>query len=246
MTSVLAPFDLVVVLYLLVAAPFLGRWFFGRLKRWAGAGLPYARTKSYTHIFLMEWPATLVLVAVWFVIGRDVATLGLSPSFAGWQWLGLGLGAAAVVALLIQQRVVLRSPDQLAKLRDGMGDLEALAPHDDREERLFMGVSLTAGICEELLYRGMLLAALTPLLGTWGAVFAGAAVFGLGHAYQGRMGILKTGLVGLAMGALTVLSGSLFAAMAVHTVVDMTSGRMMRRALEAGGQRDGAVGEVAA
>ncbi len=232
MTSSLAIFDLVVLLYLLVVTPLLGRWFFWRLKRWSDAGLPDARTKSYIHIYLTEWPSTLVLTALWFLLGRDADALGLSLSVSGWQWLGLGLGVIAVIGLLIQMKLVLDRPDELAKLRKSMGDLEALTPHNDREERMFMGLSVTAGVCEEILYRGMLLALLAPLLGTWGAVVVGAVIFGLGHVYQGWTGILKTGIVGLVMGALTVFSGSLFAAIILHAVIDYSSGKMMRRALD--------------
>ncbi len=232
MISALAIFDLVVLLYLLVATPFLGRWFFRRLKRWSDAGLPDARTKSYTHMLLTEWPSTLVLTALWFILGRDADSLGLSFSVSGWQWLGLGLGAVAVIGQLMQMKLVMDRPDELAKLRKSIGELEALTPHNDREERMFMGVSVTAGVCEEILYRGMLLALLAPLLGTWGAVVMGAVIFGLGHVYQGWTGILKTGIVGLVMGALTVFSGSLFAAIALHSVIDYSSGRMMRCALD--------------
>ncbi len=51
--------------------------------------------------------------------------------------------------------------------------------------------------------------------------------FGLGHAYQGIAGIAKTGLIGLVLALLTVFSGSLFIAIVLHTVVDLTSGRII-------------------
>ena len=66
-------------------------------------------------------------------------------------------------------------------------------------------------------------------LGTWVAVGVSATAFGLAHAYQGPRGVLKTGAIGLAMGALFVLSGSLWAPMLLHAVIDLASGYMGRQ-----------------
>ena len=75
------------------------------------------------------------------------------------------------------------------------------------------------------------MAALTPLVGLWPAVALSSAIFGLGHAYQGLAGIGKTALLGFLMALLTVFSGSLFVAIVLHAVIDITSGRIMSAAL---------------
>jgi membrane protease YdiL (CAAX protease family) len=92
-------------------------------------------------------------------------------------------------------------------------------------------VSVTAGVCEEILYRGILMGVLTPVVGLWPAVGLSSVIFGLGHAYQGFPGIVKTTLVGFVLALLTVFSGSLLAAMILHAVIDLTSGRMVSAAL---------------
>ena len=92
-------------------------------------------------------------------------------------------------------------------------------------------VSITAGVCEEILYRGLLLATLVSLVGTWPAVAITSLIFGLGHAYQGISGIAKTGLVGLVLAWFTVSSGSLYIAIVLHAIIDLTSGRLMGKAL---------------
>jgi len=111
-----------------------------------------------------------------------------------------------------------------------MGELSNLAPQTPREDRLFGMVSITAGVCEEILYRGLLLATLASLVGTWPAVAISSLIFGMGHAYQGIAGIAKTGTIGLVLALLTVFSGSLFIAIVLHAVVDLTSGRVMGKA----------------
>jgi membrane protease YdiL (CAAX protease family) len=47
-----------------------------------------------------------------------------------------------------------------------------------------------------------------------------AAAFGLGHGAQGRVGIAVTGALGVALGALFVLTNSLLAVVVAHYVVN--------------------------
>ena len=65
------------------------------------------------------------------------------------------------------------------------------------------------------------------------AAIAVALVFGVGHSYQGPRGMLTTGLAGLALGALYLVSGSLPLPMAVHALSDAYSGTVGRAALQA-------------
>ena len=83
------------------------------------------------------------------------------------------------------------------------------------------------------MYRGVLLAVTAPVVGPWPALAVTSAIFGLGHAYQGAGGVLKTGLVGVLFGLVTLLSGSLVPAMVLHAVIDISAGQMMHAALHA-------------
>ncbi len=102
--------------------------------------------------------------------------------------------------------------------------VQALLPTTLTERLMWVGVSLTTGICEELMFRGFALEYLMqqPL----GLSFGGSAVitsvlFGLGHAYQGRRGILRTMLFGAALCGLLLLTGSLLCPIVVHTLVNL-------------------------
>jgi membrane protease YdiL (CAAX protease family) len=58
-------------------------------------------------------------------------------------------------------------------------------------------------------------------------VILSTVIFGLGHAYQGVKGIVKTGAAGLVLALLAVGSGSLFIPILLHAVGDLTSGRIL-------------------
>jgi membrane protease YdiL (CAAX protease family) len=62
------------------------------------------------------------------------------------------------------------------------------------------------------------------LIGTFGAAVLTTVVFGILHGYQGRLGILRTGVMGgvLAWGFLA--SGSLWPPIIAHTLIDLLAG----------------------
>jgi membrane protease YdiL (CAAX protease family) len=165
------------------------------------------------------------------LLENGLESIGLIPVATGRQWVAIGLGIFAILAQAIYVAAVSRNADKLAEIKEYIGELSNLAPQTRTESRLFAMVSITAGVCEEILYRGLLLATLVSLVGTWPAIAITSLIFGLGHAYQGIFGIAKTGLIGLALAWLTVSSGSLFIAIVLHAVVDLTSGRLMGKAL---------------
>ena len=144
-----------------------------------------------------------------------------------------GAGAALVIAsvLFVQARRVSGSARSLTRVRPKLERILLVLPHTVEERRLFLWLSLTAGVCEELLYRGFLFF----YLGHWMSPIAGLAVssviFGLGHVYQGMRGVLLTGLVGAFFGAIYMLCGSIVPAMVLHAAGDMYSGWIAHAAL---------------
>ncbi|MEM1178774.1 MAG: CPBP family intramembrane glutamic endopeptidase [Acidobacteriota bacterium] len=115
--------------------------------------------------------------------------------------------------------------DLQAAVRSQLGAVESVMPRSRRELRWFFGVSITAGVCEEVLYRGFLVAALTPALGLPGAAVASTAAFGYAHIYQdGAVGFVRTGLVGAGLMGLTLMAGSIWPAVLLYAVVDIAGG----------------------
>ena len=105
-----------------------------------------------------------------------------------------------------------------------------MLPHDERELRWFGAVAVTAGICEELLYRGFMIWYLQHWLPLVLAVALAAIIFGFGHFYQGTRGMILTAVVGAFLAATYLVSGSLFAPMAIHALMDLYSGHTTYRA----------------
>ena len=221
--------DFTMIGILFVLLPLFAMWKMRQLQDSLQAGQPRARLDSYRVTMIIQWGLVVVALVLWRVTGREWSDLGLRLEGGMGAWIGSGLGLAVLVALAWQTRSVLRSAEKRREVQAACADLTDMLPQDVEESRAFTALSVTAGICEELLYRGFVLAVLTPMLGAWWAVAASSVAFGVAHAYQGPSGIAKTGAIGFAMAGLYLLTGSLWVPMIVHMAVDANSGYLAFR-----------------
>ncbi|NUS39859.1 MAG: CPBP family intramembrane metalloprotease [Lysobacter sp.] len=173
----------------------------------------------------MLWVLSLAAMALWVHHGRRWGLLGLVPP-TGWRlWASAGL-FLAVIALYAPTLAKLGriAPARRAALRARFGSHAAMLPHTRPELAWFTALSLTAGFCEELVFRGYLVWVFQPFIGIWGAAAVSCVVFALAHSYQGAGGVLKTGLIGTVFMLAVLASGSLIPAIAIHALIDVAQG----------------------
>ena len=98
----------------------------------------------------------------------------------------------------------------------------ALMPRSRAELPWGAGVTLVAGVVEEPFFRLLLplLIALASGSAAAGVVVA-TAVFASLHRYQGWLGVIATGLFGLVMTAIYLISGALWLVMLLHAMIDL-------------------------
>ena len=87
-----------------------------------------------------------------------------------------------------------------------------------------MGLSLNAGVIEELLFRLGMPALLFGITGNGLLAFVAASVlFGLLHIYQKVWGVIGATLLGLLFSLVYLLTGSIWIVMIVHALIDLRS-----------------------
>jgi len=193
---------------------------------------PRVRLSVYRQAMVIQWGLALVALGLWVFNAREWSGLGLVPFF-GWGLGGVLVGTIAMgFAILRQRRQALADDDALARLRGRMSRLELMLPHSREELALFLKLSLTAGICEELLYRGYLIWYLSHWFAVYPAAALASLLFGIGHVYQGWRGVITTGFVGAFLSAVYLVTGSLYAGMVMHALMDAHSGHLMQAAYE--------------
>ena len=90
---------------------------------------------------------------------------------------------------------------------------------------LWFCLSISAGICEEIVFRGYLQRQLTALTGSVGvAILAQAFIFGVGHAYEGADAVIAIVLHGLILGLLAHYRGNIRAGIVEHSAWDILAG----------------------
>ncbi len=96
----------------------------------------------------------------------------------------------------------------------------------------YCALAITAGVCEEFLYRGFAMAALVRAgLPIWIVVLLTAVLFGLAHTYQGKSGVAGTSLMGIVFGGFRILTDSLVPVTLWHATVDIVAGIAGRKYL---------------
>jgi uncharacterized protein len=213
-----------------------------RLKLAISQGDAGARARFYVEILVFEFvSAALAFAALGFDPARfDPARLELGgTAFGQWcaaQWqqidaealkgliVGVICGSAVVFALLWRARRrnphgQLSATSRLARI---LPDFGALIPTNGRERMIFVLVALSAGLCEEVVFRAWLLDVLHQVgLGGLALVAVAAALFGFAHLYQGVVGVVLTGVLGAVFCALYFASGTLWVPIVIHALIDL-------------------------
>jgi uncharacterized protein len=188
--------------------------------------------RAYAHGRLTMYFITIIFECV--LLGY-VWLLGLKPAgkrlreIIGGNWAHLSdvlsdIGAAllfwvVVVVFLATLRVIL-GPDS-----DSLQSIKFLLPEGPLELTVWVILSVTAGFCEEVVFRGYLqrqflaLTGMAPL-----AVVCQAIVFGSVHLYQGVKGAIAIAFYGAFFGILAIVRNSLRPGIIQHAAQDTFSG----------------------
>lgn len=203
-----------IVLYLVVIEPFWGRRMFDVFRRERATD-----RNAYVRFFGAG------MAVFWGLTGITALVVFLSPG-VGWAHLGLhadtdwgttsgmlvGFTGAAVVVALLARR----------KKMPPASELVSMLPRTTRERWCAVGASVTAGVCEEIVFRGLLIAAGVSFgLPLYAAAGLALAIFTFAHLYQGKKNMLFVALLGFALTYLYLRTGSLLMPIIVHILVDL-------------------------
>lgn len=191
----------------------------GAVNRGSAAARDMPHLGYYVYVIVME--AVFLALCLWKVnagfrgylarVLQDRAGLRLD------LWLSLGLFAVFVFVLPLLLRLILGN--------QGWESLQDLKPTGGLQRALWVEMSIVAGVCEEIVFRGYLL----QQFGAWArnvrfGVLAQAAAFGLAHGYQGWKNMTLIAALGLLLGTVAVARRNLRAGMLAHAALDTVSG----------------------
>lgn len=215
------------ILIIAIIYPIAGFISFRRLLRRAAAGESVNRNQLYRTTTTGHWTLFFVGMAIWAGAGRPWTGLGFALELDLWFALGAALTVVGIVVLVMQVRQLgTASTDEIDEIRKRIGKLAIMLPQNGNELARFYGVSITAGIVEEVLWRGFLIWYLGQFMPLWAAAVISAIGFGLAHAYQGLANVPQITAVGAAFTGLYLLTGSIWLPIVLHAAVDILQGRL--------------------
>jgi membrane protease YdiL (CAAX protease family) len=187
------------------------------------------RIAAYRHTLITVFGFAVLFAAMWWLLDRPWAELGIRATDPIRIVYGILLCAAVLFGTVAQFQAALKSD------APGFGgvsdDLLTFMPRSRREQAWFRAVSVNAGISEELIFRGFLIWYFSQLLGlTWAAIL-GVILFTAAHSYQGVKQVPGLAFISAILVGLYLLSGSLLLPILFHAVFDMLQGHCIARIL---------------
>lgn len=212
-----------IFLFLAVLVPWRGR---ARMRKLLA--MEYVGTAERVVVYLST-------IAFQWLVAAVVAWRAWAHGFSAAE-LGLVMGDPVRTMILAITGAMLIGTFQWMNLRrigrlsvEVRGRLQAVAerllPQNLIERLPFFALAATAGLCEEFLYRGFVMAALRRSdMATWEVVAVSSILFGLAHLYQGRGGLVGTFLIGIVFGSARITYDSLIPVVVWHGTLDAVAG----------------------
>jgi uncharacterized protein len=202
------------VLAMVVVAPVWDRRATRDLKTSTDPGVKLRYYRITCAVLWISAAVACVAVGGYAPLARIVRSAGDAP------WLPSQSRAAPfVTGAIVGILFVLLLPAAMAlgssKVRERSGrafkKLAFFLPVTARERAWWVILSVTAGVSEEIIFRGFLLRYFHA--GPWhltlgAAVVIAAAIFGLQHLYQGVAGVIQTALVGVVFSLIFLVTGT--------------------------------------
>jgi hypothetical protein len=192
-----------------------------------------AGSKIPQYLWTMSWEWILAGF-VWLGIRKRIRLRELiGGRWATWEDFFLDVVYAGVfwggAMLVLGVTAKLMRLDQAGKIEIMRKQLGFLTPGTNLELAVWFCVSITAGFCEEIIFRGYLQRQFAAIANSMLAgVLLSALVFGASHGYEGASRMILIAIYGLMFGVLSWWRKSLRVGMMAHAWHDALSGMILR------------------
>jgi len=189
------------------------------------------RSQRYWIVIVRGAILSGLVLLTWAQAGRSFALLGFDSPVGPGGRVGFLIDALIVGYYFAAVRLRRRSREQLDATRARLRRLRTydMLPQSAVDFATYPVAATVGSVFEELFYRGYLIAVLAPPLGLSVAVLSSALLFGLGHLYQGTIGVIRTSVIGLALGIGIALTHSLWWLIIAHASANLFGIMLARR-----------------
>ncbi|MCF6228673.1 MAG: CPBP family intramembrane metalloprotease [Planctomycetes bacterium] len=189
------------------------------------------RSRLYISVIFTQWIFAAAALRAVFMGEISLHDLGLGIPQGSGLLISVGGIVFVLIGLTLQQRSIRRSELGAQVVAESVDKIHWLLPKTRSQHGLWVVVSIHAGVCEELFYRGFLLLLLSNWLPFWAACVVSTLMFGLAHMYQGVKGVVGTAILGAIFLGMYLLTGCLWLSIITHALYDVSVGFLASWAL---------------
>jgi membrane protease YdiL (CAAX protease family) len=182
------------------------------------------RLALYFSTIVFQWMAAAVVAWRAWARGMTTEELGLRIHGRGGIFLAAVVGGATLGALQwLNLRRMGRSSGKARRFMQALA--EKILPQSRAEMIPYLALAVTAGLCEEFLYRGFAMGVLTKAgLPIWGVVLLSSILFSMAHLYQGRGGLVSTLVIGAVFAVARIAYDGIVPVIVWHAAIDAVAG----------------------
>lgn len=222
---------IILLIALIVLYPILGVKVIKKLKKSYVDGDTNRKVIFYREQIFWSWIPLFLIFLLIPISGVNLADIGLKwnptniSSLSKWiVYPVIGFYLLHLFQNIYHIIVFKTNNKKREKIAEGIADdFKWFLPITKKEKRVWNYLSISAGITEEILYRGYFffaLAIIFPALNLVSILLVTTLIFGIGHIYLGKE-VIKSTLLGLFFGIYYIVFDSVIPVIIIHIAQDL-------------------------
>lgn len=180
---------------------------------------------EYIKISSFLWGLTLFLAYIYSIQELSIGFLDYEVEFNWQNILAFSLIFIAVAYLILLIRNVTTNETLRLEVATKFAPFMDLMPATKNQVLVFtLVLSVTAGICEELIFRAYLFNLIGTHTGNIAAIVLSSLLFGFWHLYLGWQEVLRTSVMGGILCGVYIFTGNIVVPILLHVFIDIYSG----------------------
>ena len=187
---------------------------------------PGIRIADYKETIFWLWLLCLITITIWIFNDRMFNVLRLDFSFSWVVLISILLFFITPFLFVFLFRSIRNNDEKRESVKEKLNSVSAneFLPRTKKEFKWYVFLSISAGICEELLFRGFLIWYFETLTNIFLAIILSSILFGAAHSYQGFKGFIRSGFMGLLLALIVIWTDSLLIPIFIHIAGDIYGG----------------------
>jgi membrane protease YdiL (CAAX protease family) len=182
---------------------------------------------EFLKISLFLWIPTFLLAYLFYSAELSVTTFDYAIENNWQNVLVFSLILLAIIYWLVLIKSICSSEDLRTEIASKFAPYIDIMPVTKGQVLIFtLVLSVSAGICEELIFRAYLYTLMDTYLGMTGAILLSSVLFGFWHIYLGWQEVIRTSIMGSLFCGIYIFTGNIILPILLHIFIDVYSGTM--------------------